>query len=86
MTPEKYVYELPDGYVMKPQHREKLDGFVKEHDLTNVEAQGLIDLHVELVEEFATEMQKAMVPTVIFFVTASIIATAILYALITNIF
>lgn len=78
MKANQYTYNLPQDYVMQPQHRQKLDSFVIKHDLTNEEAQELVGLHVELVEEFAKEIQKAITPTVLFFVILSIVSTTVI--------
>lgn len=77
MEVSEYTYKLPDDYEMKPKHREKLDRLVTRFKLTNAEAQKAVDLHVELVEEYAKELKKAIVPTVIFFVTISIVGAAV---------
>lgn len=76
MEPEDYTYKLPSDYTMKPEHRAKLDKFVREYSLTNDEAQGLVDLHVELVEEYAALMRQAMCGLVIttFIISCSISA------------
>jgi hypothetical protein len=86
MEPEKYIYELPDDYTMKFVHRVKIDKLVKEQNLTNEEAQRWIDLHVELVEEFAGEMQGVMVRSVMFFTAVSISVIALTVGLLSLIF
>lgn len=54
-----YKYKLPEGYSLKPEHRDKLDKLVYGCYLSNPEAQAFLDLHVELMEEYATALEQA---------------------------
>lgn len=79
--PKDYVYKLPEDYVLEPKMRRKLDVFVGNANLTNVQAQKMVDLHVELVEEYAAAMKDAMyglalaTGVVTFIVAAVIVST-----------
>lgn len=53
MNAESYIYTLPEGYVLRPEQRIKLDWLVNKCCLDNKEAQQFIDLHVEFMEEYA---------------------------------
>ena len=81
-----YTYNLPDDYTMKYKHRSEIDNLVVEQNLTNEEAQRWIDLHVELVEEFAGEMQGVMVRSVMFFTAVSVSVIALTVGLLSLIF
>lgn len=64
MKPKDFVYELPEGYEFKPEHREKIDGIMEKLGVTdNALAQELIDIHVEIVEDYASELQGAQLET-----------------------
>lgn len=56
MDTKAYVYKLPQGYEIKPGTRSKLDAITSKYKLMNEEAQEFVDLHVELVEEYAAEV------------------------------
>lgn len=86
MDPSKYVYKLPEDYEMKPEHREKLDDLVVKCQLTNEEAQELIDLHVELVEEYAKEMKKVTGGVVVTMTAVALIFAALVVVIYNLIF
>lgn len=54
-APKDFVYHLPDDYIIKPHHRERLDKIMGELNATEEQAQEVIDLHVEIVEETLKE-------------------------------
>lgn len=54
MNATEYVYVLSGDYTLQPKHREKLDHIVQETGLSNEAAQKIIDLHVEITEEYST--------------------------------
>lgn len=57
MSPKDFTYNLPDGYEFKPEHRAKVDSWMEKAGVTdNQVAQELIDIHVEIVEDFANEL------------------------------
>lgn len=56
---EDYVYKLPEDYTMKPETRGKLDALVKKTRISNKDAQAFIDIHVELMEEYAIGLENA---------------------------
>ena len=59
-SPKDFVYKLPEGYEFKPEHRAKVDAFMEKAGITDNDlAQELIDIHVEIVEAYATELQSA---------------------------
>lgn len=53
MEPHQYTYKLPEGYTLNHKHRSLLDILVGRHKMTNEEAQDFVDLHVEMIEEYA---------------------------------
>lgn len=58
--PKDFIYELPDGYEFKPEHREKIDAILAKLGVTdNALAQELINVHVEIVENYAAELNAA---------------------------
>lgn len=56
MKAEEYIYKLPEDYVIKSETREKLDKLVHQLGLSNEQAQEFVDIHVELMEEYAAEL------------------------------
>ena len=61
--PRDYEYTLPEGYTMDTTLRVKLDKLVTDTGLTNEEAQKYVDLHVELMEDYAARLAEANTPT-----------------------
>lgn len=59
MKSAEYVYNLPEDYTMKPETRSKLDALVEKTGISNEDAQAFIDIHVELMEEYAIGLQNA---------------------------
>lgn len=60
MTAKDFTYTLPEDYEMKPEHRAKLDAVFDEIGIKdNALAQKLIDIHVEIMEEYANELEAA---------------------------
>lgn len=60
MRVNEYTYKLPADYTIKPETREKLDKLVYQLGLSNEQAQEFIDLHVELMEEYAAGAKAYM--------------------------
>ena len=56
---ENYEYNLPEGYSFDPILRQKLDGLVDKAQMTEVLAQRFVDLHVELMEDYAARLEQA---------------------------
>lgn len=56
MSPKDFVYNLPEGYEFKPEHRAKIDAVMEKLGADNETAQELIDIHVEIVETYASEL------------------------------
>lgn len=54
-----YEYKLPEDYVFKPDVRLKFDNLVDELYLSQIQAQRFLDLHVEMMEEYAEELEIA---------------------------
>lgn len=59
MDAKDYKYNLPEDYELKPKHRAKIDALVEKAGMSNELAQEFIDLHVEITEEFAAELEAA---------------------------
>lgn len=61
---EKYEYRLPEGYEFKPNMRMKFDGLIdevnKKGEIDEVTAQRFLDLHVEMMEEYAANLEDAV--------------------------
>lgn len=53
-----YEYQLPEDYEMKPETRLKFDALVDEAGLTEIQAQRFLDLHVELMEDYAERLEE----------------------------
>lgn len=60
MNAAAYHYVLPDGYEFKPQTRAKIDALVEKTGLSNEDVQAFIDIHVELMEEYAAALEKSV--------------------------
>lgn len=58
MKSEEYKYELPEGYEFKPETREKIDTLVHRLGLSQEDMQEFINIHVELMEEYATGLES----------------------------
>lgn len=56
---KNYEYQLPEGYIMAPELREKLDNLVAEAVMSNEMAQKFVDLHVALTEDYAKRLEEA---------------------------
>lgn len=56
---ENYEYKLPEGYTMDTGLRQKLDALVDEAGMDETLAQRFVDLHVELVEDYAERLAEA---------------------------
>lgn len=57
---QHYEYKLPEGYVWTPELRLKFDALVDEACLSEVEAQRFLDLHVEMMEEYASKFEAEL--------------------------
>lgn len=57
---DEYVYNLPEGYTMDEGLRTKLDKLVEKHELSEAEAQEFVDLHVELMEDYAERLTLSL--------------------------
>lgn len=55
---ENYDYKLPEGYEWHPELRQRFDALVDEAGLDELTAQRFLDLHVEMMEEYATNLEK----------------------------
>lgn len=55
MKSKDFTYALPDGYVFSDEHRAKIDKVMDELGADNETAQELINIHVELLEQYVTE-------------------------------
>lgn len=60
MHPKDFTYKLPEDYEFKPEHRAKIDAVMEKLGADNETAQELIDIHVEIVEDFATGLQAQL--------------------------
>lgn len=76
MRTENYTYILPGDYVLKDKHRRKLNIIANNSNMSNFQAQEVVDLHVEITEEFATEMIKKATDLTIATGIVSCLATA----------
>lgn len=56
MNTKDYIYKLPEGYEFKPEHREKIDAVMEKLGADNETAQELINIHVEIVEDYTAEL------------------------------
>lgn len=56
----EYVYQLPEDYELSSENKEKLDSLCRKLELTNLQAQQLVDLHVEFVDELFVNIQTAL--------------------------
>ena len=56
---EDFTYILPEGYEFKPEDRAKIDAIMNRLGADNSDAQALIDVHVEILEAYAQELDKA---------------------------
>ena len=84
MDTSQYTYVLPEGYTMPEDKRVKLDKLTSNMKLTNIQAQKLVDLHVELVDEYAELMENytrglvACVGSICFLIGVGLTVTAFL--------
>lgn len=60
MEVSEYIYKLPEDYTIKPKTRKWLDKYAAKHRLSNHDMQEIIDVHVELTEEFVKEYMKEL--------------------------
>ena len=58
-NPKDFNYVLPEDYVIKPEHRERLDAIMTEMNATEEQAQKIIDLHVDIVEDTLAQVMAA---------------------------
>lgn len=56
---EEFEYKLPEGYTMDVGLRAKLDKLVEKTGLSEEDAQAFVDLHVELMEDYAERAAEA---------------------------
>lgn len=60
MKVSEYNYKLPEDYTIKPKTRKWLDKYATKHGLSNRDMQEIIDVHIELTEEFVQEYVKEL--------------------------
>lgn len=73
MDTKSYIYRLPNDYTIEPSTRTKLDAITSKYKLMNEEAQEFVDLHVELVEEYAEKVGVYVRTTILYAVTITAI-------------
>lgn len=85
MKSKTYIYFLPDDYELEGETRRKLDEFVDHVGMNNTQAQQMVDLHVELVEEYADKAKDTMIGYAVTSGAISALVTALIVLFITTV-